>query len=191
MIFRRRIYLTVGLASALALCATAGASAAARLDLETTKLGNVLADEMIAHGQVEIFHPAFAGGCFTSRAFGEYLVTSAPKDSATWEPECEVMLGEGTLELTSKLKAKLTAVKGTVFSFAVPRDEECAWEASKLKGTVTDLNPVKVHLKATAKRFPGENPSCAKTATVEAEYTLWAEERPSIVEEEVKGTIVK
>jgi len=188
MTFRRRICLSIGLASALALCATAGASAMAKLDLETAKLGNVFADDMIAKGQVEIFHPSFAGGCFTSEAFGEYLVANAPKDSATWEPECEVMLGEGTLELTAKSKAKLTAKKGTKFSFAVPRGEECAWQASKLKGTVTNLNPVTVHLAATAHRF-NSSPACAKKATVEADYVLWASEPPK-VEEEVKGTIV-
>ena len=192
MTFARRICLMTGLASALALCGAAGASAAV-LDLETPNLGNVQGNELIAKGQVEIFHGGgFAGGCFSSETFGEYTTTGAAKDFASWEPACEVMTGTGTLELTAKSKATVSAPKGAMFSFAVPRGEECAWRASKLKGTVTSLDPVEIHVTATAHRFPHSAPTCAKTATVEAEYVLWAAEPPfRLFEEEVTGAVVK
>jgi hypothetical protein len=191
MIFRRRTFLMLGLAAALALTGAASASAA-KLDLETPHLGNVLGEQLIAKGHLEIFHGGgFAGGCFGQEAFGEYLVTSAAKDSAAWEPDCEVMTGTGTLQLSAK-KATLSAAMGTMFGFAVPRGEECAWEAAKMKGPVTSLSPVTIHLSATAKRFPGGNPTCAKKALVEAEYVLWAAEPPSrSFEEPVTGVIVK
>lgn len=191
MIFRRRIFLMVGFASTLALAATS--ASASMLDLETVHLGNVFGDQMLAKGKLEVFHGgAFAGGCFSEEAVGEYLVASAAKDSASWEPECEVVTGTGTLQLTAKGKATLSAATGTEFGFAVPRGEECAWESKKLKGAITSLNPVTIHLSTNAKRFPDSQPSCAKKALIEAEYVLWADEPPfDSFEEVVTGTIVK
>lgn len=176
--------------------AASASAAATKLVLETPNLGKLKGDELIYRTDYT-FVPAGHESidCVGEETFGELTTNESAKDLASWEPASAcggTLRGNGTVEMTGKKKASLFAPKGKklgVFDSA----EECLFEASKLKGSVENLEPVEVHVTGTLKlnKKVLHGAGCPSKATFGIRLSLLAAEPPfREFEEPVKGKLL-
>lgn len=192
MSIHRRLCLAVGLGLVLAGATAASAFGAATLKLETPNLGNLKGAELIGKGGAAVIIGETEQAC-GDEAFGEVTTNEKAKDYASFEFSCAVVAGSGKLEMSAKSTASLSAPSGKKFSFLYKAPgEECTYQTSKLKGTLTELTPVDIYISAMGARDTKVSSlTCPKKAYVEMTYELWAAEPPfRQFEEPITGKIL-